>query len=57
MKVSEKYNGEIHIHLAETKGEVENCLKEYGKTPIALMEKVGIFRPWRISCSLCSFNR
>ena len=42
VKVSEKYNGEIHIHLAETKGEVENCLKEYGKTPIALMEKVGI---------------
>lgn len=42
MKASEEYNGEIHIHLAETKGEVENCLKEYGKTPIALMEEVGI---------------
>lgn len=33
---------EIHIHLSETKGEVENCLKEHGMTPIALMEKVGI---------------
>lgn len=42
VKASEEYNGEIHIHLAETKGEVENCLKEYGKTPIALMEEVGI---------------
>lgn len=41
--VSEEYNAEIHIHLAETKGEVENCLKDYGKTPIALMEEVGIF--------------
>lgn len=40
--VSEEYDAEIHIHLAETKGEVENCLKEYGKTPIALMEEVGI---------------
>ena len=39
---SEEYDAEIHIHLAETKGEVENCLKEYGKTPIALMEEVGI---------------
>lgn len=39
---SEEYNAEIHIHLAETKGEVEKCLKEYGKTPIALMEEVGI---------------
>lgn len=33
---------EIHIHLSETKGEVENCLKEHGMTPIALMESVGI---------------
>lgn len=39
---SEEYDAEIHIHLAETKGEVENCLKDYGKTPIALMEEVGI---------------
>lgn len=39
---SEEYGAEIHIHLAETKGEVENCLKDYGKTPIALMEEVGI---------------
>ena len=36
------YQAEIHIHLSETKGEVENCLKEHGVTPIALMEKVGI---------------
>jgi len=33
---------EIHIHLAETKGEVDDCLKNYGKTPIALMEETGI---------------
>ena len=36
-------NAEIHIHLAETKGEVEDCLKQYDKTPIALMEDVGLF--------------
>lgn len=33
----------IHIHLSETKGEVENCLKEYGKTPIGLMNDLGLF--------------
>lgn len=33
----------IHIHLAETRQEVETCLKEYGKTPIKLMEEVGLF--------------
>ena len=34
---------EIHIHLAETKGEVNQCIKEYGKTPIALMNDLGVF--------------
>lgn len=37
-----EYQAEVHIHLSETKGEVGNCLKEHGMTPIALMEKVGI---------------
>lgn len=44
VNASEELNAEIHIHLAETKGEVENCLKEYGKTPIALMEETGILQ-------------
>ena len=34
---------EIHMHLAETAGEVEDCRKKYGKTPIALMESLGMF--------------
>lgn len=34
---------EIHMHLAETAGEVEECRKKYGKTPIALMESLGMF--------------
>ena len=38
-----KYNIPIHIHLSETQGEVDNCLKEYGKTPIALMNDLGLF--------------
>lgn len=38
-----KHGIPIHIHLSETKGEVENCLKEYGKTPIALMNDLGLF--------------
>ena len=39
---AKEYRAEIHIHLSETKGEVENCLKEHGMTPIALMESVGV---------------
>ena len=37
-----EYGVEIHMHLSETKGEVENCLRDYGKSPIALMEECGI---------------
>jgi len=34
---------EIHMHLSETEGEVSACLKENGLTPIALMDKLGMF--------------
>lgn len=40
---AEKNNAEIQMHLCETKGEVENCIKEHGKTPIALMDSLGMF--------------
>ena len=39
---AQEVKAEIHIHLAETKGEVENCLKEYGRTPFGLMEETGV---------------
>jgi 5-methylthioadenosine/S-adenosylhomocysteine deaminase len=38
-----KLGAEIHIHLAETAGEVENCVKEHGKSPIALMNDLELF--------------
>lgn len=34
---------ELHIHLSETAGEVEECYKRHGKSPIALMEVLGLF--------------
>jgi 5-methylthioadenosine/S-adenosylhomocysteine deaminase len=37
-----KLGSEIHIHLAETAGEVEECRKEHGMSPIALMESLGL---------------
>lgn len=33
----------IHTHLSESVSEVENIRKQYGMTPIALMEKTGLF--------------
>lgn len=40
---SEKYGIPIHIHLAETKGEVETCIEKFGITPIELMNQIGLF--------------
>lgn len=39
---AKELGAEIHIHLSETLGEVEDCKKQYGKSPIALMEEVGV---------------
>ena len=34
---------EVHIHMSETRGEVEDCLKNYGKRPFAHVEATGLF--------------
>ncbi|BBB93069.1 MAG TPA: amidohydrolase [Methylomusa anaerophila] len=43
ISLAERLGAEIHIHLAETAGEVAECIKQYGMSPIALMKKVGLF--------------
>ncbi|SMC55652.1 amidohydrolase [Sporomusa malonica] len=40
--LAEKLGSQIHIHLSETAGEVADCQKQYGKSPIALMEELGL---------------
>lgn len=37
-----RLGAEIHIHLAETAGEVADCIKQNGKSPIALMDELGV---------------
>ena len=38
-----KLNTEVNIHMAETTGEVENCLQEHGQRPFAFVESTGLF--------------
>ncbi|CQR74523.1 5-methylthioadenosine/S-adenosylhomocysteine deaminase [Sporomusa ovata DSM 2662] len=38
-----KLGAQIHIHLSETASEVADCQKQYGKSPIALMQELGVF--------------
>ena len=34
----------IHIHLAETRDEVEECRRRYGRTPVEYLEEAGLFK-------------
>ncbi len=43
MKVAHDLKVPMHIHLAETRGEVEECLNKWGKRPIELMDSIGLF--------------
>ena len=44
MNLAEKYNLLFHIHLSETKFEVEQIKEKYGATPIKHLENLGILR-------------
>ncbi|MBP1764643.1 MAG: 5-methylthioadenosine/S-adenosylhomocysteine deaminase [Firmicutes bacterium] len=44
VNVATRLGAELHIHLAETKNEVEDCIKLYGKSPIKLMEDLGVLQ-------------
>ena len=40
---AKKNNMGIHMHLSESKTEIENCRKDYGCSPIELAERTGLF--------------
>ncbi len=43
LKETEHLGTLIHIHLSESRYEVEETLKQYNKTPVALMDEMGMF--------------
>lgn len=34
----------VHLHLSETRGEVERCVAKYGKSPVRYFHDLGLFR-------------
>ncbi len=40
--MAHELHAEIHTHLCETKGEVEGIKQQYGKSPMALMDELGL---------------
>ncbi|GMA99606.1 amidohydrolase [Pelosinus sp. IPA-1] len=43
VSLAQRLEAEIHIHLSETVGEVDECKKKHGKSPIELMKDIGLF--------------
>ena len=41
-KFAVEHNVKINLHLAETKGEVDECVRQHGLTPVRYLEKRGI---------------
>ena len=39
----------LHIHLSETRGEVENCLAEHGVRPAHFLDRLGLVGPWLVA--------
>lgn len=42
---AQKHNIKIHLHLSETKGEVDECVRLHGTTPVRYLERLGILGP------------
>ncbi len=51
-KLAERYGAPLHIHLSETRWEVEEIRRRYGKTPIELLDSIG-FLSERVLAAHC----
>lgn len=43
--LARRYGAKIHIHLSETRKEVDDCLRTYGKTPVHYLDSLGFLGP------------
>ena len=44
-EVARERNLKYHIHLSETRKEVDDCLREHGTTPVRYLDKLGVLGP------------
>lgn len=42
--LAEKYKVGVYVHNSETRLEVDECIKRYGKTPTQLFDEVGLYK-------------
>ena len=55
LEIAKKFNIGIHIHVSETRKEVEDAFKNYGLSPIAYLESLGIFSVHPIVAAHCIY--
>lgn len=41
-QLAQKLNSRIHVHISETYGEHDECIERHGKTPIGLLNSLGL---------------
>lgn len=47
---AEKHDLLVHIHLSETKGEVEECIERYGMRPVEYLDSIAFLSSRTIAC-------
>jgi 5-methylthioadenosine/S-adenosylhomocysteine deaminase len=48
--ISERFGAPLVIHLSETRSEVEEITDRYGRSPVNLLENIGLLSPNLIAC-------
>jgi 5-methylthioadenosine/S-adenosylhomocysteine deaminase len=51
-ETAEKNDVMLHIHLSETRGEVEDSQKKHGKSPVEYLDSIGVLSP-RVLAAHC----
>ncbi len=54
---SEKHDLLVHIHLSETEGEIEECIKRYGMRPVEFLDRIGFLSSRTIACHCIHLSR
>lgn len=53
MDLADQLKVGVHIHLAETKDEVNDITRQYGKRPVELMDSIGLFDNRHVLAAHC----
>ncbi|HID20067.1 MAG TPA: amidohydrolase [Methanophagales archaeon] len=54
---ADKHDLLVHIHLSETKAEVEDCIKRYGMRPVEYLNELDFLCPRTIACHCTHLSR